>query len=420
MEYQRLMTFSGKSVENGRISDFNIQKESTLHVMFRFPSQVTLNIVIWIRMVSIRRSDKKFLLDVNTGNSVNDVKKAIYAKEGVPPENQRLLFHGQQLEDEKQLLYYQIQNSAILFLAVRVPQPMIQGFSASDKSNPLVKYLMLAEKERVKAVVPLKALQQMAQKEGALPFQTFHFTTEDVLGHEMRMLLVSFLDCMWKEKASRGQVDLLLSIGKTEFLKLLGGNASAEKTLAGLHSTFRQIPGATSSPQYALRMTQGPSKACINFHCDAESYATGTAQIALNDPSKYKGGRLCFFVNNHLHVLERPVGSTCLHQPKVLHGVSAITEGSVKSLFLVDRSSVYGDGSVPVTPNDVQTFLEAREEVQAKRRKVQMCSMCLAKPSEHAVLPCGHLCLCGDCSKDVIQKCPLCSKKVESHMKIIL
>jgi hypothetical protein len=36
--------------------------------------------------------------------------------------------------------------------------------------------------------------------------------------------------------------------------------------------------------EMALRMTRGPTKACIDFHCDG-FYATSTSQIALNDPN---------------------------------------------------------------------------------------------------------------------------------------
>ena len=38
-----------------------------------------------------------------------------------------------------------------------------------------------------------------------------------------------------------------------------------------------------------------------------------------------------------------------------------------------------------------------------------MCSICLDKPLTHAVMPCGHKCMCGDCADKLTSKvCPIC------------
>ena len=70
--------------------------------------------------------------------------------------------------------------------------------------------------------------------------------------------------------------------------------------------------------------------------------------------SEYKGGRLCYFVSDHLLVLERPVGSLVQHPREVLHAVTCLTEGTRKSLFIVDRHNGLGDNDVlTVTQEDV-------------------------------------------------------------------
>jgi predicted 2-oxoglutarate/Fe(II)-dependent dioxygenase YbiX len=79
-------------------------------------------------------------------------------------------------------------------------------------------------------------------------------------------------------------------------------------------------------------MTRGPTYSCIDFHTDG-SYAISTTQIALNNPSEFKGGSLlCFFVNNSLplHIIPHARGSLVQHSPCVLHGVTSITEGAVQ------------------------------------------------------------------------------------------
>ena len=70
-------------------------------------------------------------------------------------------------------------------------------------------------------------------------------------------------------------------------------------------------PGA-GGYKVALRATRGPTNSCIDFHCDG-NYATSTSQIPLNPPTEYKGGQICFFVNDQLHFVPRPAGSLVQH-----------------------------------------------------------------------------------------------------------
>ena len=108
-------------------------------------------------------------------------------------------------------------------------------------------------------------------------------------------------------------------------------------------------------------MTCGPTNSCIDFHCDG-GYATSTSQIPLNSPSEYKGGKLCFFVNDQVHEIPRVPGSVVQHPPNVLHGVTSVTEGVRKSLFIVDRMNGLGhDGVITLTNEDIFCFLAQRE-----------------------------------------------------------
>jgi len=107
-------------------------------------------------------------------------------------------------------------------------------------------------------------------------------------------------------------------------------------------------------------MTRGPTRSCIAFHCDG-GYATSTTQIPLNSPDEYEGGKLCFFVNDKLHFVPRVAGSMVQHPPNILHGVTSVTRGTRKSLFVVDDSNHLGmEGVIKVTSNHVVTFLASR------------------------------------------------------------
>jgi hypothetical protein len=130
----------------------------------------------------------------------------------------------------------------------------------------------------------------------------------------------------------------------------MGEEYKAQRVLQHLQDVFWKVPKAARwGPKIALRMTRGPTKTCIDFHCDG-GYATSTSQIPLNCPSEYEGGKLCFFVNDVLHEIPRDAGSLTQHPPRVLHGVTSVTKGTRKSLFVVDTNNGLGeDGVVVVT-----------------------------------------------------------------------
>ncbi|XP_015586154.1 mitochondrial E3 ubiquitin protein ligase 1 [Cephus cinctus] len=52
---------------------------------------------------------------------------------------------------------------------------------------------------------------------------------------------------------------------------------------------------------------------------------------------------------------------------------------------------------------------ERRRRVRDKDlREDQLCVVCRSNPREIILLPCGHVCLCEDCSDDIIDDCPVC------------
>ena len=63
---------------------------------------------------------KTVSIEVEENESIEDVKAKISAKEGIPPEQQRLIFGGQQLQDAKTLGDYDVGDDATLHLVLRL------------------------------------------------------------------------------------------------------------------------------------------------------------------------------------------------------------------------------------------------------------------------------------------------------------
>ena len=106
---QQRLIFAGKELEDGcTVSDYNITRRCTLHLVLRSSSGMQ----IFVKTLT----SNILTIDAKPSDSIRNVKLKIQDKVGIPPSQQHLIFRRQELKDHQTLDKYRVIDKSTMHL----------------------------------------------------------------------------------------------------------------------------------------------------------------------------------------------------------------------------------------------------------------------------------------------------------------
>ena len=116
-KHQQRITFKGLDLHDSRIlSDYNIQNESSLNLELRQAgSSSEEEMEIFVKTLT----GKTITMKVMSSNTVETLKEKIENSQGIPPNQQKLIFGGRELKDGATLSEYSLSNWSTVHIVFR-------------------------------------------------------------------------------------------------------------------------------------------------------------------------------------------------------------------------------------------------------------------------------------------------------------
>lgn len=225
--------YGGKTLENDRtLGDYNIQAESAIHMVCRCPGGNAMQ--LYVKTLT----GKCVALQVDPTDTLAMVKRKITEREGIPQDEQRLIFSGKQLDnDQRTLNDYNIKPDSAIHLVLR-----LRG--GASESGVIQLYAMTMGGHKIPVQMsPASTVQDLKKKlfdlEGIpLEAQRFVYGGKELQDHhrlsEYKVCDNSFIHVIYRLQGGGGQ-----SYYKVQKLQLNLGNFKKSILLVRLNQPER-------------------------------------------------------------------------------------------------------------------------------------------------------------------------------------
>ena len=113
---EQCLLWDRKPLQDDRtLGDYNIQTESTIRVALRLHGGI---------MIKVKTlTGKEIEIDIEPTDTIERIKERVEEKEGIPPVQQRLIFAGKQMNDDKMAKDYNIEGGSVYVSVCTVIYP---------------------------------------------------------------------------------------------------------------------------------------------------------------------------------------------------------------------------------------------------------------------------------------------------------